>query len=512
MAAGRVKKDRHVVPRWRSVRRTIEAGEFQNLPQPRPLSDEQKDEVDALTNRWMNVGSELSAAELVGAQLVNGVIDASHPAADLLLRSDNPTYRGLGARVRNLDPPSSGGSVSVAFGSSSTDGFLHSKVRASKRRIEFDPRNPIAWSNIARRYTALGQIKQARRALLVARALAPESRYLLRVSARFFIHIGEPGAAARLLRQSARTNEDPWLMATLLAATSLDKKPLPGIRVARRILDSGGFQPIEKSDLVSELATLELKAGSDRAARKLFERSLRDPTDNSLAQAEWASHKLTTLEVDPESLQIPFRAEALAQAAVDRGQWDLALTESWEWLVDQPFDTSAAIHTSYVAAIGNDDWEGSARAALVGLRANPNDSTLANNRAYAMIEMGDLEDALPYIRTAVQNATERLERIAIRATAGLYEFRQGNAGGGRLLYREAIDLAKRSNEAEAEAMARSMLAREELRLGYGANAVEMLDALEKLIKRVKEPGVLRCIGRATELAAATDVSALRPEA
>jgi tetratricopeptide (TPR) repeat protein len=465
VAAGRNKKDRHVVPRWRSIRRTIEAGEFQNLSVPRHLSDQQKNDLEALTNRWSNVGSELAAAELVGAHLVSGVVDDSHPAIGVLLQSDNPTYRDLGARVRNLDQPAS--AHLLGSGSPSADGFLHSKIRESKRRIAFDPRNPIAWADAARRYTALGQIEQARKALLVARALAPESRYLLRVSARFLIHIGEPGAAARLLRRSARTNDDPWLMATLLSAASLDKAPLPGIRVARRILSSGKFRPIEESDLVSEIATLELKAGSDRASRKLFERSLGSPTDNSLAQAEWASTKLATLEVNPESRQIPFRAEALAQAAVQRGNWDVALTESWEWLDDQPFDTAAAIHTSYVAAIGNDDWESSSRAALVGLRANPNDSTLANNCAYALIEMGDLDAALPHIRSSAQNASERLDRVAIRATTGLFEFRRGNPEGGRELYREAIDLAKRSNEAEAEAMARSMLAREELRLGYG---------------------------------------------
>ncbi|MBL8776055.1 MAG: hypothetical protein JNK12_08995 [Acidimicrobiales bacterium] len=504
MAAGRTRKDRHVVPRWRSIRRTIEAGEFQNLPQQRPLTEGQRDDLEGLEFRWSIVGTELAAAEVVGAHLVAGTASESHPAIDLLSRSNNPTYLGLAARIRDPGQPTE---IPGANLGSASEGFLASKIRDSKRRIAHDVRNPIAWSDLARRYTALGHIEQAEKALTIARGLAPESRYLLRVSARFYIHIGKPGAAAQLLRQSARTNSDPWLMATLLSATSLERKPLPGKRVARRIIDSGRFRPIENSDLVSEMATLELKAGGDRAAKKLFVASLTAPTDNSLAQAEWASHKLTTLEVDPEALQVPFRAEALAQAATQRGQWDLALAESWAWLDDQPFDASAAIHASYVAAIGKEDWETSQRAAQVGLRANPNDSTLANNLAYSLIEMGKPNDAVAALRTARVNAHERLERVAISATTGLFEFRSGNPEGGRVLYRDAIELARRSNEAEAEAMARAMLAREELRNGFGQQAADLLGALDKLVKRVKDPGVLRCIERTTDLASAVDFSA-----
>lgn len=501
MTVGRNKKDRHVVPRWRSVRRTIEAGEFQNLAVTRPLTNGQTADLASLTNRWENVRTELAAAELVGAHLVHGTVDEDHPALDVLLESENPIYRSLGASVRHMNELTRP-HIEPGTGNASADGFLHSRVRDSKRRIELDPRNPIAWSDIARRYTALGEIPKARRALQVARALAPESRYLLRVSARFYIHIGEPAAAARLLRQSERTNHDPWLMASLLSAASVAGKPLPGIRAARRILDSGRFQPIEKADLISEIATLELKSGSDKTSRKLFSQSLLNPTDNSLAQAEWASHKLASLQVDPESQQVPFRAEALAKSALQRGNWEIALAESWEWLDDQPFDADAAIHTSYVAAIGNDDWSTSAKAAFIGLRANPNNSMLANNLAYAQIELGNLDAAAPHIRSSAANATERLDRVAIRATTGLFEFRRGNTDAGRSLYREAIDIAKRANEAEAEAMARSMLAREEIRAGSGVDVTDLLDALDKLVKRVKDPGVLRCIGRASDLAGA----------
>ena len=44
-----------------------------------------------------------------------------------------------------------------------------------------------AWVDMARLYTILGQLEKARRAIDNARAIAPEDRFVLRSSARFFV-------------------------------------------------------------------------------------------------------------------------------------------------------------------------------------------------------------------------------------------------------------------------------------------------------------------------------------
>jgi Tfp pilus assembly protein PilF len=414
-----------------------------------------------------------------------------------LAEHENPTYQELAGRV--LGNVGTGELVLPVRKGSSLPGLFHSKIADSKRRVKRDPRNPIAWADMARRYTALGQFEQAQKALRIAGSLAPNSRYILRISSRFFVHIGDPAMASHLLRQSPRTTEDPWLMAALLSATSLAGRPLPGKNVARRILDSGRFEPIENSDLVSELGTLEMKAGDDRRARKLFRQSLVTPTDNSLAQVEWASHKLRSLDVQLDAFDVPFAAEAVALSAAQRGDWATALSESVRWLDDQPFDSDAAMHGSYVAAVGLEDWEQSRAIAEIGLRSNPTHPTLANNLAYALVEMGRLAEALAPLRTAALNVSEQPDRVAILATTGLLAFRQGDADSGRDLYRQSIELSKRLNDTDAETMARSMLLREEVRAGQLANALALLEALEKLAARVQDLGVLRCVERAAGL-------------
>lgn len=497
MGAGRGSLDRHLVPRWRSVRNTVAAGEFQQLATPRPLDPEQVREIDKLEDRWHSVGSDLSAAELVGARLVAGQREEAQQPAKSLLNAENPTYRRLGERVltdhagRHLTAPTTVLSM---------EGIFYEKIRQAKGRLASDPRNPIAWSDLARRYTGLGQFDQARHALKVARLLAPDSRYLLRVTTRFLLHVGDADGAVRELRSSPRTMVDPWLLSALMAAATMSGQPLPGRRVAQRILDSGRFRTIETADLVSELGTLELSGGSDKRAKTLMLQSLEEPTDNSLAQAFWVAPKLPTLEVrEEDTARVAFPAEAKAWEASHRGEWNTALTQSTEWLADQPFDADAATHASYVAAVGLDRWEDSLRFAQIGLMANPTHPTLMNNCAYALIEMGDLDAGEAALRVAIGDVSERYDRVAIVATAGLYQFRRGDSEAGRSFYRQAVELARRLRDRHAEATARSMLIREEAAVGTPDLGAE-LAALDRVSRGLKEAGVLRCIERAHDLA------------
>lgn len=500
MGAGRGAIDRHVVPRWRNVRDTVAAGEFQRLAHARDLADAHRQELDQLEERWLIVGTELAAAELVGARLVAGQKGKATEPAKRLLQSGNEAYRRLGERV--IHDGRSPHVRAVPATIPSLESLVYDKIRQAKRRIAGDPRNPIAWSDLARRYTGIGQFKRAADSLEIARLLAPDSRYLLRVNARFLLQTGDSSAAAHLLRSSPRTLEDPWLLAALMATSTMARERLPGRRVAQRILDRGRYRAIETAELLSELGTLEFSAGADKRAKALVLQSVEAPTDNSLAQALWVAQKHPSLEVDVNDVDVAFPAEAKAWDATHRGAWDVALEQSAEWLADQPFDADAAAHASYVAAVGLDQWKDSVRFAEIGLRANPNDATLSNNRAYALIEMGELDEAERALRKAVENMSDRSDRVAIVATGGLHQFRCGNAEAGRSLYRQAIDLARRLRDPHAEATARAMLIREEAQVGL-VDPRE-LAALDKVANGITSAGVLRCVRRAHELAEVPD--------
>jgi tetratricopeptide (TPR) repeat protein len=187
-------------------------------------------------------------------------------------------------------------------------------------------------------------------------------------------------------------------------------------------------------------------------------------------------------------------------AAARDGNWGEAVLQGEAWLEDQPFDTEAAILGSYAAAVGLEAWDKSAEFAAAGLRARPHHPTLTNNLAYALIEKGDLPQAEKVLTGFDASRASGPELVAISATRGLLAFRDGRTEEGLAQYSDAIESARRLGDPHAEAMARAMLAREELLTHMARELpVAQMSSLRALARRIHDKGVLRCIGRAEEL-------------
>lgn len=499
MTAGDVSFKRDVIPRWRSVRRTIAAGEFRRLPERQPLSEEFLNSLSGAQRRWSEERSQISASELVGVSLLAGEGYLVPEAAQFLSRE------GLTSQLRRLGDRSlqgEGDELPIVLAAPNQTGIeqIRQRIREEKRRLIADPRNAIAWSDLARRYTMLGQLTHAERALKTALQMAPTSRYLHRVATWFFVHADRADEAHRLLGDFSRTQHDPWLMSAYIAVANGADFKVQGVKAARRLVESGEFSSHETSELVSELATITLDGGGDRRARRLFEQSLESPTDNSLAQVEWASHRLAQLEVDPDEANVPFKFEAMALSATQDGDWAEALQYSSEWLDDQPFETRAAVHASYIASVGLEDWTDAVSYAEIGLRARPGHPMLTNNLAYALIEDGQLQRAARVLGGIDVVEYKGEDRVAIIATMGLLEFRLGNDMEGESLYRRAIDLAHRDRSARQEAIARAMLLREVIGLGRDQLILKSeIQPLHELLPAVRgNKGVLLVIRRAVQ--------------
>lgn len=501
MTARNAQSNRDVIPRWRSIRRTVEAGEFQRLVVARELDERQQHDLASARDEWLRHRDEVAASEFVGSALVAGEPSVAHEAAAYLLQSGStPILQNLGMRAVDRSP-TAGMEPNLERPSSETPAtFFYERIARDKRRLKSDPRNAIAWTDLARRYTVLGQFDLAERALRAALQLAPSSRYVHRVAARFYVHIGRPDKAHALLLRQPRTVEDPWLSAAFLSAASIGGLPVGGLKRPRRLAEDDRFRAIERAELMSEIATIDFRGGADKKARQLFQRSLLSPTDNSLAQVEWASHALPTLEVPLEGLDVPYAAEALALAAGEKGEWETALRQAESWIDDQPFDTGAAAFASYVAAVGLERWAEAAAIAEMGLRARPGDLILTNNLAYSLAEEGRLLEAGKVLRRADASMGAAADRVALLATAGLIQFRLGEADSGRSLYRSAIERARRAGDQPLEAMARAMFAREELQQASpGDGLPPLLRSLEDFRRSIDQKGVLVCIDRALRL-------------
>ena len=71
------------------------------------------------------------------------------------------------------------------------------------------------------------------------------------------------------------------------------------------MLSESRFLNIHTSELASAVATLELNSSNIKRSKRLFDLSLRSPTENSIAQVAWASRQNRSINLGDEYLDIP---------------------------------------------------------------------------------------------------------------------------------------------------------------------------------------------------------------
>ena len=191
---------------------------------------------------------------------------------------------------------------------------LRLRAKQYRRWLRAEPRDSIAWVDLARLYATLGARTHAARCMTIASQLAPDNRFVLRAATRLWVHLDDPERAHDVVaRQIGTTSPDPWLLAAEIAACRAARRPQKRVKVAQRVLGAGGAgsqteRPL--SELAAALATLELEAGAMRKSRRLFGRALECPTENSIAQAAWASTRDVGIELHSRYLEYANAFEA----------------------------------------------------------------------------------------------------------------------------------------------------------------------------------------------------------
>ncbi len=337
-------------------------------------------------------------------------------------------------------------------------------IHALRTGLRDYPRDPFKWIDLARRYAGVGLPKKAEQAILAGLSLAPTSRPILRAAARFFVHTHDPERAFLMLRKATSIRNDPWLVAAEIAVSDVAHKTSGLIKLGRSMLGNNSFKPAEISELASAIGSLELSAGNIRGARKLFERALLEPNDNSVAQAEWASRKIKDFGVPPEHLSKPLNFEARAIQYYTLGEWLTALEETEKWQSDEPFSSRPPSLGTFIAAVVLDDHDKGVQIGQQGLIANPSDSVLLNNLAFSLASLCRVTEAEVVFSKIHPRSCDLELQIALSATAGLIKFRKGLVEEGRSKYRHAIELARGSMNKFQRLLAASFLLREEVRI------------------------------------------------
>jgi tetratricopeptide (TPR) repeat protein len=385
---------RRTVPRWRAWRDAVRLGDADTSNRTRVLEKPSVANLIKAKRDWEANPSVPFAADFLGAAYAMGEQHMAKDAAAFILTSE----RGTNQAVRDLadlvlndrvsiervlpDPPH----VSTA------DRRL--KIRSLRLSLREFPRDPLAFMDLAREYVALGQASAAAKAVETALALAPNSRFVLRSTSRFFLHYNQPDRAHSVLRRAAYVKTDPWLLAGEIAVASAANQTSSLIKVGRQIVESQKFAPFQISELASALGTLLAESGNRRIGKRFFRSALVEPTENVVAQAGWISRHIGEIELDPSMLNTPGSYEARTWAGLTDNRWNNSITAARFWLRDEPFAKRPAVFGSWAAMSISSDFKLAERFALHGLSIHRNESLLLNNLAVSLAYQGTFRKQL----------------------------------------------------------------------------------------------------------------------
>ena len=439
--------NRTVIPRWRPYELACQIERLDSAA-PRHPEEGGVRHTDFLQRKivaWESNRTLGHASDLVGAGLALGRKDEVTEAAKFLLKKDVNSTTWTKQLAENVLGDLGGAAIPEPV--PLTSEHLGERIGRLRILLRAEPYDPITWADLSHSYACLGLGSQAERSMTVAQQLARYNRFILRSASRLWIHRGDVERAHSIVLTTERTHEDPWLMSAQIAIGSIADGRPKLINEARRMLTSGQFSPLQVSELASAVATLELSAGRTRRARRLFERSLERPTENSIAQAVWASRNYG-LQIRIRHHNLPNTFEAASWGHYQRGEWEDAVEQCEYWLSDQPFSSRPCILGSFLAGLVLDNHAKSRWFAERGLVAHPSNLVLLNNLAVALINLGDYTEAEKALTKAERERQTDRDRVVLLATRGLFEYRAGSIERGRQMYLDASAGARRMPDSD----------------------------------------------------------------
>jgi hypothetical protein len=370
------------------------------------------------------------------------------------------------------------------------DAAARHEIHRLRKQLAANPARPFCWSELARHFLIVGEQEKAKRSILAALKLAKHNAYLTRAATRLFVHIHEPDRALSLLRSNPSMTIDPWLLAAEIATSTVLSKQSRFINEAKRLIKSNLFEANQISELASAVGTVELDHGSIKRAKEWFTQSLLAPTDNSLAQAQWATEQDTKILIPEAAWQTPASYEAKTLASRQTRKWNKALQSCAAWLTDEPFSLRPALMGSYLG-FRPESYAMAEQFASAGLRCDSTNIGLLNNRAVARAYQGKIHEAFADVQTALEYSSGR-NNPHLMATLGLIAFRSGLTDLGRENYKLSIAWFSHSKERESVAVATLHLLREEMRVDRSAipYSVEIAQRIAKLPIVMRQPEII----------------------
>jgi tetratricopeptide (TPR) repeat protein len=478
------KKDRRILPRWRLSSKASHSSEYLSLKRRRQTVADIEQPLLQAADEFEKQPTIGMAADLISTALLAGKIEKSNSAVKFILEHESDTPHNL----FNL-------AISISNKDSTTnvEHLLQLSIAQIRELLRLYPRNPVLWSDMARHYASIGNKQRASKCMQAALQLAPDHRWILRTSARFLVHQGDPIAAHKLLARHPRTRHDPWLIAAELACAQVAGRAPKYWKQAGDILKLNAVAPIHLSELAIAVAMMELETGERKKAKKCVTRGLISPTENTLAQVFWAKenrHLRDGFKLDELVRSAKDAYEADYQLNIANGELILALESAKTWSDDEPFAARPKSEIAYVASILDDYELAEKMTSEVERLGEDQDQTLALNKTFAMLSSGKLSreahgDELDNLRDKlVSMVNENEDSYHALANLGLWHYRYGEIDAGRGYYQRAMQAAQKLHSLEASALAATFFAREAI-LSHDAAASSVLLAANELAKKAK---------------------------
>lgn len=459
---------RKIIPRWRDSRIALLTGELISSNRLHHKNNAGHELFHKKLELWNEQGLIEFAAEVVSGAISQGLYNEAIDAAEFLVSErgkSTPAVISIANEILVRTGIKSKEDINTGKLGEIDHYTISTRIHHLRNLLNKYPRNALLWADLSLFYIMLGQAQQSKDAMNVAIILAPDNRFVLRSATRMFIHLDEPDRAHKLLIDRPVTRQDPWLLAAEIATAGVANRTPMLVHAGKDILERKKFSAFHTAELASALATLELSSGTSRKARKLFQLSLVDPTENSIAQSVWAKKQIQFLDTDSVLQKTPRTYEARAMSALRDLNWEETVQESQLWLVDEFFSSRPAEVGSYAALIGLENYPLAEKLIKTALIANPDDLTLINNLAFSIASQDRIWEARKVLDDALLQIENSNENVPIKATMGLIKIRSGEIDAGKALYHEAISLAQHRSKFEQAALASIYYAREMLLAG-----------------------------------------------
>ena len=476
-------RPRRVVPRWRPSWITATTAEAKSNLRPVGQPVESKRKVDLEVSQKIHeldvVRSVPVAAELMFLASAAGNEAAAKQAAVVILASKDQ----IGSRqlVRSAQQILQGGSTERVEAASKDF------VKHARTLLAIDYRNPVLLMDTARELAAMRQDKAALRYVRAAVAMAPNSRFVLRAAARYYLHIGEHEIAHDLLRRSPLIGSDPWIQASEIAIATVRGKTSDLAKQSIKRLSEAKQVGAEVTELASAVGTVELLSGSDKKAKILFKHALSNPNDNSLAQAEWAATKLK-LVVDNKALKTPMSYEANSHNAYRRQEIAAAIDYAVLWAKDEPFASRPMDSQCYLLSLEGRYTE-ALEVAKVAHDLDGDGIGPVLNLLFAQIQAGDLDNAMEDFLRLGRHPDMKMHATHYLANGGALAYAMGDFEQARQLYQRAIKSARMRGEPYSEGLARAFFARIATDVG-DPQAISITQESAEIVPRLPSAGAI----------------------